>query len=172
MCLHNCLKLSFALLLSVFSLPAPAICFSVCTLNVAKVAGSDLRYGSMVVIAGGSVTVSPSTGLRSGSAIVFTPASVANSVGPAEFTVSCSGSGSIRYTVTLLTPTSVSTASTSMALTDFVTSPPISNERIVLDCSTYQEVIKVGATLTLDGAQSAGNYTSTNGIWLSVTKTL
>jgi hypothetical protein len=162
--------LCLAWLLSGLSLPAHAICLLGCKMKVAQVVGKDLRFGSMVVVSGGSLTLNPSTGVRSGTANVVTLASLVSSVGPAEFKVTCSGSGSTRYMVALLTThTKVETSSTNMALTNFVTSPEISKWRYVANCSTYEKRIKVGATLTVSGSQSPGNYTSATDIELTAT---
>ena len=170
MSLRHCLWLGLAGLLSGLTWPAHGICLLGCKINVAQVAGKDLRFGSMVVIAGGSLTLNPSTGMRSGSANVVTPASLISREGPAEFKVTCSGSGSTRYMVALVTtPDKVETSSTNMALTDFVTSPEISEWRYVANCSSYEKLIKVGATLTVGDAQSPGNYTSAIDIELEAT---
>ena len=168
--LHHCLWICLAGLLSGLTWPAHATCLLGCKINVAQVAGKDLRFGSMVVIAGGSLTLNPSTGARSGSANVITPASLDSHEGPAEFKVTCSGSGSTRYKVAVLTTLNkVETSTTNMALTDFVTSPEISGWRYVANCSTYEQLIKVGATLTVGDAQSPGSYTSATEIELEAT---
>lgn len=168
MLLPSRLGLFFAVLMLSLAWPARAEC-DACTLSVTKVQGKDLRFGSMVVISGGSISMNPSTGVRSGTASVVTPTSLSSSEGPAEFKVTCNGSGSTRYTVALwTTPATIGTPSSiTMDLTDFVTSPAVSVERTVANCAAYEEIVKVGATLQVSATQAPGSYTTATEIELN-----
>lgn len=162
------LKLSLAWLLCGLSLPAHAVCTG-CTMNVAKVAGSDLRFGPMVVISPGTLTMNPQTGARSGTASVVTPASLGASTGPAAFRVTCLGVGSLSYQVAFIsTPSSINTPSGAMPIGNFVTFPATSVERQVTNCQTYSEIVTVGATLTVGASQSPGSYSPAPDITLEV----
>ncbi len=142
----------------------PALAVAPCTLTVTKI--TDLRFGSWVVVAGGTLTVSPSTGLRSGTANVVTPNQINSSVGPAQFKVTGSGNGERAYSLTLTIPNTVTSASSSMALSTAVASPDISLQRRTL-CGSISETINVGATLQVGTSQTPGNYSSANTIVLS-----
>ncbi len=167
---HTFLGISIAALLAALSMPARAECPDGCTMNVIKIAGKDLRFGSLVVVSPGELILNPSTGARSGSAHVVTPAALDSHAGPAEFRVTCSGSGSTRYTVALVTtPASVETTSIAMVLSNFSTYPPMSLERTVAHCAMYEEIVKVGATLSISPAQSRGTYISATDIELEAT---
>lgn len=162
------LKLSFAWLLCGLTLPVHAAC-SGCTMNVAKVASSDLRFGRMVVISPGTLTMNPQTGARSGTANVVTPASFSSSSGPAAFRVTCVGVGSLSYQVAVVsTPTSLNTPTGVMPIGNFTTFPAASIERQVTHCQTYAEIVTVGATLTVGASQSPGNYSPAPDITLEV----
>jgi hypothetical protein len=170
MILHNSLGVVLAALLLGLALPAHADCPDGCTINVTKVTGKDLRFGSMIVISGGTLTINPATGMRSGSAHVVTPASLASNQGPAEFRLTCQGRGSTRYTLALMTtPATVGTSSTTMALTGFVSYPPISAERTIPNCETYEEIIKVGATLQVGASQASDSFAGGTEIELRAT---
>jgi hypothetical protein len=157
--------LCLAAMLSYLSLPVHAAATYI--LNVVKI--SDLRFGSMLVVAGGTLTVSPSTGVRSGSANVVTPHQINNSFGAAQFRVTGTGIGQTTYSVTLTaTPNNVSAASISMALSAFVAYPDISRTRTT-NCASISETINVGATLQLDTSQTPGSYTATVPIVLGTT---
>lgn len=156
-----------AALLCGLSLPAHSGCLLGCTLSVTKVAGNDLRFGPMIVISGGSLTLNPQTGIRSGTANVVTPAALASSSGPAAFRVTCNGIGSISYRVHLdNTPATINKSPASMAIGNFVAYPAVSLERRITDCQTHSEIVTVGATLTVVNPQSAGQYTSMTDIQL------
>jgi hypothetical protein len=149
-------------------MPAHAACTG-CTLNVTKVAGSDLRFGRVVVISPGTLTLDPQTGARSGTANVVTPASFGSSTGPAAFRVTCVGAGNLSYQVAVVsTPTSINAPSGAMPIGNFVTFPAASIERQVTNCLTYAEIVTVGATLTVGTSQSPGNYAPAPDITLEV----
>ena len=162
------LKLSFAWLLCGLSLPAHSVCTD-CTMNVAKVVGSDLRFGPMVVITPGTLTMNPQTGARSGTAQVVTPASLGSSTGPAAFRVTCVGLGSLSYQVAVVSsPSSLNTPTGAMPIGNFATFPAASIERQVTNCQTYAEIVTVGATLTVGASQSPGSYSPAPDITLEV----
>jgi hypothetical protein len=161
-------KLSLVWLLCGLSLPAHAACIG-CTLSLAKVAGSDLRFGPMVVISPGTLTIDPQTGARSGTAHVVTPASLGGGAGPAAFRVTCVGVGNLFYRVAFVsTPTSITQASGAMPIGNFVAFPAASIERQVSSCLGYSEIVNVGATLTVGSAQPSGGYTSASDLTLEV----
>ena len=150
------------------TLPVHAACTG-CTLNVTKVAGSDLRFGSMVVISPGTLTLDPQTGARSGTANVVTPGSFGRSTGPAAFRVTCVGAGNLSYKVAVVSaPTSINSLSGAMPIGNFTTFPAASIERQVTNCLTYAETVTVGATLTVGASQSPGNYAPAPDITLEV----
>lgn len=166
MTLRHCFIATAAVLLYGLSVPAHALCLG-CTLAVIK--KNDLRFGSLVVLYGGPVTLDPQ-GNRSGGG-VWTPSSMQNSAGPATFVVSCSFSyflgaslGGFSYRVSLgNTPEffDVSTPSANMSISSFVLSPSAaSNEHHVADCRGYTKEFTVGATLTVNESQAPGIYTS------------
>jgi hypothetical protein len=158
---HNFASVSLATLMSVLSWPAHAQ--AVCNLAVVKVA--DLRFGSWVVVAGGTLTVSPSTNLRSGTANVVTPSQINSSVGAAQFTVTGSGKGRKTYSLTLTTPINVTSNAETMTLGAFTASPSISVQRSTT-CNKISETINVGATLQVGTLQAPGSYSSANTIVL------
>jgi hypothetical protein len=159
---HNFASVSLATLLSVLSWPAHAQ--PVCTLTVVKVA--DLRFGSWVVVAGGTLTVSPSTNLRSGTANVVTPSQINSSVGAAQFTVRGSGNKKLTtYALTLTTPINVTSNAATMTLSAFAPSPSISAARNT-PCNQISETINVGATLQVGTFLAPGSYSSANTIVL------
>jgi hypothetical protein len=156
------------------SLPAHAICIG-CSLAVTK--DSDLRFGPMVVVSGGSVTLNAQTGAVSGP--VMTPASLSGPTGPATFRVTCHvsgigvGVGGFSYRVSLVnTPTSVNASTTQMPIRTFAVFPSASNAYRVNTCRGYSQTFRVGATLAVDGSQAPGTYTSTTEIVLEATSSL
>ena len=138
---------------------------ALCVLNVTKV--TDLRFGSMVVVSGGTLTVNPTTGFRSGSANVVTPTQINNNVGPAQFRVTGQGIGLVKYSLSLDSPSAINAGTKAMALSAFVTSPGIAAERARILCSAILETINVGATLQVTSSQTPGNYTSSEPIVLT-----
>lgn len=132
---------------------------AICILNVAKV--TDLRFGSMVVVAGGTLTVNPVTGFRSGSANVVTPTQIHSNVGPAQFRVTGQGSGLTHYSLSLSSPSAITAGNNALTLSAFVTSPSIVAERKSIECASILETINVGATLQVTPSQTLGNYSST-----------
>jgi hypothetical protein len=134
-----------------------------CVLHVTKV--TDLRFGSMVVVSGGTLTVNPATGFRSGSANVVTPSQINSNVGPAQFRVTGQGTGLVKYSLSLDSPSAINAGTKTMALSAFVTSPGIAAERASILCSAILETIHVGATLQVSPSptqtQTHGNYAST-----------
>ena len=164
----HCLKLSIAGLLCGLTLPAHALCTG-CTMTVTKALSSDLRFGRMVVISPGTLTIDPQTGARSGTANVVTPASLSSSTGPAAFRVTCVGLGSLSYQVAVVSsPTSLHKASGAMPIGNFTTFPAASIERQVSSCLGYSEIVYVGATLTVGASQPPGGYTSATDVILEV----
>lgn len=131
---------------------------ALCVLNVTKV--TDLRFGSMVVVAGGTLTVNPNTGFRSGSANVVTPTQFNNNVGPAQFRITGQGTGLTHYSLSLSAPSAINAGTNAMALSAFVTSPGIAAERRSVLCTSILETINVGATLQVTPSQTPGNYSS------------
>ncbi len=162
------LKLSLVWLLCGLPLHAHAVCIG-CTMLVTKVVGSDLRFGPMVVITPGTLTMNPQTGARSGTANVVTPASLGSSTGPAAFRVTCVGVGSLSYQVAVVSsPASLNTASGVMPIGNFITFPAASIDRQITSCLTYSEIVTVGATLTVGSSQPPGGYASASDIALAV----
>ena len=73
--------------------------------SVDVVRTADLRFGSMVVVSHGTQAINPQTGLTSGTAHVLRPSSLANSVGAAEFVVTCTSSSyPVVYTLAITSP--------------------------------------------------------------------
>ena len=132
---------------------------AICILNVAKV--TDLRFGSMVVVAGGTLTVNPATGFRSGSANVVTPTQINSNVGPAQFRITGQGIGLTHYSLSLSSPSAINAGTNAMALSAFVASPSIVAERKGIECASILETINVGATMQVTPSQTPGNYSST-----------
>lgn len=132
---------------------------ALCVLNVTKV--TDLRFGSMLVVSGGTLTVNPATGFRDGNARVVTPSQINNSVGPAQFRVTGQGIGLVKYSLSLASPIAINAGVNTMALSAFATSPKIDTERPSILCSSILETINVGATLQVSPSQAHGNYSST-----------
>ena len=166
MILTHRLKLGLVGLLCGLTLPAQALCH-LCTMVVAK--ESDLRFGSMIVISPGMLTLAPETGLRAGTASVVTPTSFNSSTGPAAFRVTCVGAGNLSYQVAVVSsPISLNTSASAMPIGNFLTSPAASIERQVNNCLTYSEIVYVGATLTLGAYQSPGSYSQVSDITLEV----
>lgn len=162
------LKLSLAGLLCGLTLPAHAICTG-CTMTVAKEAGSDLRFGRMIVISPGTLTMDPKTSVRTGTANVVTPGSLGSITGPAAFRVTCVGVGSLSYQVAIVSsPVSLNSPSSAMPIGNFVTFPAASFERQVSSCMGYSEIVTVGATLNVGVSQPPGGYTSASDIGLEV----
>ncbi len=136
---------------------------------VVKEAGSDLRFGRMIVVSPGTLTMDPKTGARSGTASVVTPASLSSSTGPAAFRVSCVGVGSLTYQVAVVsTPSSINATSGAMPIGNFLSFPAASIDRQVSSCQGYSEIVTVGATLTVGFSQPPGGYTSAADIALEV----
>ncbi|MEY3871290.1 MAG: hypothetical protein RLZZ296_285 [Pseudomonadota bacterium] len=168
MMLSHRLKLSLAWLLCGLPLHAHAVCIG-CTMIVTKVVGSDLRFGPVVVITPGTLTLNPQTGARSGTAHVVTPGSLGSSAGPAAFRVTCVGVGSLSYQVAVVSsPASLNTASGVMQIGNFTTFPAASIDRQVTSCLTYSEIVTVGATLTVGASQSPGSYSPASEMTLAV----
>jgi hypothetical protein len=133
---------------------------AVCVLHVTKV--TDLRFGSVVVVSGGELMINPTTGFRSDFANVVTPSQIKNnSVGPAQFRVTGQGTGLVKYSLSLDSPNAINAGTKAMALSAFVTSPSITDERANILCSAISETINVGATLQVSPSQAHGNYAST-----------
>lgn len=162
------IKLALAGLLCGLPLQAHALCTG-CTMTVTKEQSSDLRFGRMVVIAPGTLTIDPQTGARSGTANVLTLASLISTTGPAAFRVTCVGTGSLVYQVAVVSsPASLDTASGAMPISNFKTFPAASIDRQISSCQGYSEIVNVGATLTVGAWQPPGGYTSASDITLEV----
>jgi hypothetical protein len=162
------LKLFLAAMLCGLISPAHAICTG-CTMIVAKEAGSELRFGRMIVISPGTLTMDPKTGARSGTASVVMPASLSSSTGPAAFRVTCVGVGSLTYQVAIVsTPSSINTPSGVMPIGNYVTFPAALIDRQVSSCQGYSEIVTLGATLTVGFTQPPGGYRSAADIALEV----
>ena len=149
-----------AALLLILSWPVQAAC----TLTVTKLA--DLRFGSMLVVAGGTLTVDASTGLLSGTANVVKPNQAVSSTGAAQFRVTGSGNGQATYSLTLTRPSNVTSSANTMTLIAFTASPSLATARTT-NCSQISETINVGATLQVGALQAPGSYSSVSTILLS-----
>jgi len=122
----------------------------------------DLNFGNVAVspTLGGTVVL-PTSGARTKTGGVTLPV-VTGTVTPASFTVT--GEGNSTYSITL--PSSAITltsASGSMTVENFVSNP--SNTGTL---SNGTQEIKVGATLNVGAAQSAGLYSNESGLFVTV----
>ena len=179
---RQCLGLCLACLLSGLVVPASADDSNSFRINISK--ERNLNFGSMVVTSSDSVTISPETGSLRSSANVVWPASLQNNtdIGPARFVLTCvknhygrgdGDEGELEYRLRLENkPDDVRLTgggSASMALSQFEMhsslekgSRNLSDDRKIdaRKCSSYREIISVGATLQVGNSPSPGRYTN------------
>jgi len=122
----------------------------------------DLNFGNIAVspTLGGTVIL-PTSGTRSMTGGVTLPI-VSGTVTAAAFTVS--GEGNSTYSITLPTsPIVLSSGSGTMTVANFVSTPSSTGT-----LSGGNQEIKVGATLSVGAAQSAGQYTNESSLYVTV----
>jgi hypothetical protein len=122
----------------------------------------DMNFGNIAVSPSlGGTVVLPVTGSRTNTGGVTLPV-ITGTVSPATFTVR--GEGNSTYSITLPSSAITLTAGAmSMTVDNFVSSPSNSGSLV----NGIQE-IKVGATLNVGAAQSAGTYTNASGLFVTV----
>ena len=179
---RQCLGFCLACLLSGLVVTASADDSNNFRINISK--ERDLNFGSMVVISSGTVTIAANTGSLTGNANAIWPAALQNNtdIGPARFVLTCdknlSGGGDgdegeLEYSLRLENkPADVRLTgggSASMALSQFEMhsslekgSRNLSDDRKIdaRKCSSYREIISVGATLQVGNSPSPGRYTN------------
>ncbi len=122
----------------------------------------DMNFGNIAVspTLAGSVVL-PTTGSRTKNGGVTLPI-VTGTVSAASFTIS--GEGNSTYSITLPSSAIILTGpSGTMSVETFVSSP--SNTGTL---NSGSQEIKVGATLNVGAAQSAGTYTNESGLYVTV----
>ena len=147
-----------------FTAAANASALMVAALNVTKVSGADMNFGTiytpsaastLVLTAAASATLTPSSGLQ----IVSTTGGTA-----AHFTVT-SGAGSphVSWTAGPLTLTS---GSNSMTLNTLTCSNGAQGAAITLASGSAD--VYIGGTLNIAANQATGTYTNTGGVVVTV----
>jgi hypothetical protein len=113
----------------------------------------DLNFGNIAVSATGGTVILAPAGTRTITGGVTLPANT-GTVTAAEFNVT--GQSGYTYSITLpTTPTTVASGANTMTV-DAFTSTPSSTGTL----TGGAEIIKVGATINVNGNQAAGTYTS------------
>jgi len=122
----------------------------------------DMNFGNIAIspTLGGTVVL-PTSGNRTMTGGVTLPV-VSGTVTAATFTVS--GEGNSTYSITLPTSAIVlSSGSGTMTVENFVSTPSSTGT-----LSGGNQEIKVGATLNVGAAQSAGHYTNESSLYVTV----
>lgn len=131
---------------------------------IAKSSGGDLSFGNIASDAvGGTVVLSPTTGLRTSSTVKLP--SVTGTVSAASFDVT--GFASSTFSITL--PGSITLSRSgggTMTVSSFVSDPLVASGGL-LDASG-NATVKVGGTLTVAANQTAGTYTNSSDLTVTV----
>ena len=121
-----------------------------CQISITKTI--DMSFGNIAVISAGTVVLDPS-GSRIGTGGVTLP-SITGTITAASFDVS--GGANLTYAITLPLNCIISSGGNTMTVDTFTSTP--SSTGTLNGIGTQQ--LKIGATLNIAGAQTAGIYTS------------
>jgi len=126
---------------------------------------TGLAFGSMAAGTGGTVTVSPA-GVRTktgGVVLVSSGAGSADSFTVHGFTLPLNSNHTHTYSITLPANGTVTLSSggNNMAVNNFLSSPPAGTSTGTLATGTVDQILNVGATLTVGASQAPGTYSGT-----------
>jgi hypothetical protein len=123
----------------------------------------DMNFGNVAVsAAAGTVVLNPATAARTNTGGVTLP-NIAGTVAPAEFSVT--GNGDYTYAISLpVNAIQIVNGINTMVVDNFTSFPDATGQLV-----NGSQVVRVGATLFVDGNQAAGHYISdANGFQVTV----